>query len=389
MPQRCFADIFQHVFQYHFWGQYMGKKIGVGIIGASPGRGWAVDAHIPALLVLDDFEFVALSTSRRESADAAAKAFGVSLAFDNHLDLVNCPEVDLVAVTVKVPHHYELVEAVLAAGKAVYCEWPLGNGLKEAITLRDMANTKGCYNAVGLQARSAPVITYVKSLLAEGYVGEVLSSTMVADAINWGADTLDCYRYLLDSKSGASMISIPFGHSIDAFCHSLGEFTELSATTATRRKEIKLIDTGEIVASDVADQLALHGVLESGAVASVHFRGGLSRSDNFKWEINGTEGDLVIRSGGGHIQMLPMQLYGARGTEKLAEMAVPKEFNPLGSLLPDGPSASVARAYLRLATELNGGERQLPGFEEATLRHKMLTAIERSAATGTKQSYLA
>ena len=42
------------------------------------------------------------------------------------------PEVDLVVVTVKVPHHRELVPSALEAGKHVYCEWPLGNGLAEA-----------------------------------------------------------------------------------------------------------------------------------------------------------------------------------------------------------------------------------------------------------------
>src|SRR5207237_8843699 len=105
------------------------KRIRVGIIGANPDRGWAAQAHIPALKSLaDDFEITALSTSRRESADAARKRFGVSLAFDNHDELVRSDGVDVVAVTVKVPHHLELATAALNAGKAVYCEWPLGNG---------------------------------------------------------------------------------------------------------------------------------------------------------------------------------------------------------------------------------------------------------------------
>src|SRR5256714_13482206 len=108
------------------------KRIRVGIIGANPDRGWAAQAHIPALMSLsDDFEITALSTSRRESADAAGKLFGVPLAFDNHQELVNSDSADVVAVTVKVPHHLELATAALEAGKAVYCEWPLGNGLEK------------------------------------------------------------------------------------------------------------------------------------------------------------------------------------------------------------------------------------------------------------------
>src|SRR5438105_13560641 len=95
------------------------KRIGVGIVGASPDRGWAAQAHIPALRSLsDDFELTALSTTRRESADAASKLFGVPAAFDNHQELVNSPAVDVVVVTLQVPHHLELATAALGAGKA-------------------------------------------------------------------------------------------------------------------------------------------------------------------------------------------------------------------------------------------------------------------------------
>jgi predicted dehydrogenase len=128
------------------------KRIRVGIIGVNPDRGWAAQAHIPALKSLsDDFEITALSTTRRESADAASKLFGVPLAFDNHQDLVNSAGVDVVAVTVKVPYHLELATAALDADKAVYCEWPLDNGLQEAETLAALARKKGVLAVAGLQ----------------------------------------------------------------------------------------------------------------------------------------------------------------------------------------------------------------------------------------------
>ncbi|MDX6513048.1 MAG: hypothetical protein QOE36_2552 [Gaiellaceae bacterium] len=148
------------------------KRIRVGIIGANPDRGWAAQAHIPALRSLsDDFEITALSTTRRASAEAAGELFGVSAAFDNHQELVNSPAVDVVAVTVKVPYHLELATAALDAGKAVYCEWPLGNGLKEAEALAALAKKQGVLAVAGLQARSAPAVAYVRDLIEQGYVG--------------------------------------------------------------------------------------------------------------------------------------------------------------------------------------------------------------------------
>jgi len=94
------------------------KRIGVGIVGASPlSPGWAVAAHIPALKALPEYNLLAVSTSRRDSADAAARAFGISATFDNHLELLMHPGVDLVVVEVKVPNPNEIVAAALKAGK--------------------------------------------------------------------------------------------------------------------------------------------------------------------------------------------------------------------------------------------------------------------------------
>src|SRR2546426_6393536 len=175
------------------------KKIRVGIIGANPDRGWAAQVHIPALKSLsDDFEITALSTSRRESALAASKLCGVPVALDNHKALVNSAAVDLVAITVKVPYPLELATAAHEAGKAVYCEWPLGNGLKEAHTLAALAKKKNVLAVAGLQARSAPAVAYVRDLIKQGYVGEVLSTTLVGSGMGWGPTVEPFNVYLND-----------------------------------------------------------------------------------------------------------------------------------------------------------------------------------------------
>src|SRR5213078_4578984 len=89
------------------------STLGVGIIGVSPVRGWAATAHIPALRALPNYEIRALSAHTAESARAAGDGFGVSAAFSDHHRLVTQPDIDLVVVTVKVPHHRELVDAAL------------------------------------------------------------------------------------------------------------------------------------------------------------------------------------------------------------------------------------------------------------------------------------
>src|SRR5256714_2164031 len=276
------------------------KRIRVGIIGANPDRGWAAQAHIPALKSLsDDFEVTALSTSRRESADAASKLFGVPLAFDNHQDLVNSADVDVVAITVKVPHHLQLATAALDAGKAVYCEWPLGNGLDEARRLAALAKKKGVLAVAGLQARSAPSVAYVRDLIKQGYVGEVLSTTLIGSGMGWGPTVEPYNAYLNDKKNGATMLSIALGHAADALCHCLGEVGELSATMTMRRTSFTVAGTGERMPMAADDQVAVSGLLEGGAAFSIHYRGGGSRGTNPLWEHNGIEGDLQLTATGG------------------------------------------------------------------------------------------
>jgi predicted dehydrogenase len=89
------------------------NKIRVGIVGANPSRGFASIAHIPPLQALADFEISAVCTTRQDSADAAAKHFGVPLAFSDAEKLARDPDVDLVTVSVKVPDHYLPVMAAI------------------------------------------------------------------------------------------------------------------------------------------------------------------------------------------------------------------------------------------------------------------------------------
>jgi predicted dehydrogenase len=160
------------------------KKIGVGVIGAGTG-GWAAISHIPALKALPDYELRAISTSRRESAGAAAEAFGVEAAFGNPRELIAHPGVDLVVVAVKVTEHLELVSAALDAGKMVYSEWPLGRNLAEATELAARAGKSGVRTVIGLQGRFAAEVRHARELIEDGYLGRVLGTTLVGSGMAW------------------------------------------------------------------------------------------------------------------------------------------------------------------------------------------------------------
>jgi predicted dehydrogenase len=81
-------------------GSQSRTPIRIGVIGASPSRGWGTAAHLPALQALEEFDVTAVATTRLSTARATAEAFGVPLAFADDAELVSRPEVDAVAITV-------------------------------------------------------------------------------------------------------------------------------------------------------------------------------------------------------------------------------------------------------------------------------------------------
>jgi predicted dehydrogenase len=359
---------------------------GVGIIGYEIGRSWAAAAHVPAIRGLADFTVTAVSTTREASARAAAADIGTDNWFTSADQLVACPQVDIVAITVKVPYHNDLVRRAVAAGKHVYCEWPLGNGLDEAATMTALVRDAGLRDVVGLQARCAPVVAWVRDMVAGGEIGEVLSTTMTGTGLQWGDWVDRPNTYVLDKSNGATMLTIPFGHAVDAMCHCLGEFTDVSALMAIRQPEVRQIETGDLFHKTSADQIAVTGTLECGAVAVAHYRGGTCRGTNFLWEINGTKGDLRIEADGGHAQLFDLRISGGFGEDRrLQQMTVPDRYRwaPAGIT---GAAANVAQLYALFARDLRNGTRTAPGFADALQRHRMIAAIEEAAQSGHRVS---
>ncbi|MFE5096206.1 Gfo/Idh/MocA family oxidoreductase [Streptomyces sp. NPDC056638] len=369
-----------------------GELIRVGVVGLSASGGWAATAHVPALAGLDGYELRALSASSTESARAAGEKYAVPLAFDSAEELVRSEEVDLVVVTVKVPHHLELIQPALEAGKMVFSEWPLGADLAQAEELADLAHRRGVLTGVGLQARSAPQLRYLRDLVADGYVGRVLSTSMLGSGWIGGGTYNDNYAYILDVTSGATLLSIPFGHSVDALAMVLGEFREVSALIENLRPEVTNVTSGAVAAKTAEDQIAVTGVLESGAVAAMHLRGGTSRATAFHWEINGTDGDLVVKADQALWFQGRLRLYGARGEEgALAELPVPARYQrSLTQWTERGaePAYNVAHEYALLRDQITGNlapdEDGVPDFRHAVRRHAMLEQVRDAARAGRK-----
>src|SRR5256885_17064035 len=163
----------------------MADKSRLGLVGASVSGTWSSRSHLPAVRASAEVELTAVCTTRADSAEAARRAWGARLAFDDWRKMIASPEIDAVAVVVRVPSHYAPTKAALEAGKHVYCEWPLGRTTAEAEELAALAKAKGLITAVGLQARVNSTMMYLKEHGAAGLVGEMMPvpGSMIRDGV--------------------------------------------------------------------------------------------------------------------------------------------------------------------------------------------------------------
>jgi predicted dehydrogenase len=351
----------------------------VGLIGANVHAGWGGSVHARVINALPGLELAAVATAHRETAEESARHFGARFAFDDFRAMAAHPEVDLVAVAVRVPFHHQMVMAALEAGKHIFCEWPLAATLAEAEEMASLARARGVRHVVGLQNRADPAHEEARHLIAGGYVGKVVTARLTQIA-GGGLEREQRRAYQVDPSLGAHYLSITAGHAIDSFRYALGEeITELVAQVRTQIPRWRLRETGETVTTTSPDNILVAGTLESGATASVTVASVPYLGAGSSFEAYGAEGTLTVTAERGGLV-----LRGGQGAASALEVLPVEDREPVPEELRRGPTANVARLYQRLAASITGGETVEPNFDTAVSLHRLLAAIERSSASGAR-----
>ena len=360
------------------------SRLRVGLIGAN-GR-WGPSAHVPALKQLPQTELYAVCTAHAETAQAAAAKFGAAHAYSDDKAMGADPQVEAALVAVRVPAHYVLTKNALEAGKHVYCEWPLGANLKESEELAALARKMKVHTMVGLQRRASPAYLYMRELVRDGYVGQVLSVNMALMGSGVLTRTAD-RTWQRDVTLGANTLTITFGHVIDALCMVVGELTEVSAVVSTQVPQWFESDTKKYVDVTSPDNIMITGRLENGAVANAHVGVHPYLGSGYRMEIYGKEGTLAMIGGGEAGQEARRKIMGGHRDDKaLQELSVPDRLKWVPEVVRNGGNAyDVGQMWVKFAEAIRTNTRIEPDFDSAVRRHRMLDAIVRAAETGQRQ----
>ena len=243
------------------------------------------------------------------------------------------------------------------------------------------------HHLAGLQGYQAPGALFVRELIANGDIGQLLAVSVVAAGGPAGRRIPQANVYATDVAAGATVLSISTGHLLATLARAVGEFRELSAVVALINTETTVIETGQTVPVTAPDQVVLAGRLEDGAVASIAVQGGSAAvTPGFEVRIVGTEATLVVRPatpGGIHITDWAISI--AKPDGSAADLPVPGRFSPVPEAVPPGPPRNVAAAYREFARAISYGEPTAPDFATAVRYHQLLERIQRASDTGVRQ----
>ena len=353
----------------------MTQVLRVGIIGASAERGWAKDSHVPAVQKLAGLELAAVASGDQAKSEAAAQAFGAKKAYGDAKKLAQDPEIDLITVAVKVPDHRELLLTALAAGKHVYCEWPLGRNLAEAKELSAAAEKAGVHVAIGLQTRRNPAAVRARELITSGTIGRPLYARLYSGTVAFSPEITAADVYLENAENGATLVSIHGGHAIDLAVALLGPLRDFSTLATTQYPEIQIRDTGKKQARSIPDHLLVQGLVEKGAALSVEVAGGRPPKETpFRLEVTGENGNLALDGGA------PRGFQSGRLRLMRGDKQLPVDEGETAGM-PD-TAANVAMTYAALRDDIRQGIWTVADFQHAVQLTQLCDDLLSSSQSG-------
>lgn len=283
----------------------------VGIIGAGANvRG----VQIPGFQRISGCEIVAVANRSLQSSQRVTKEFNIPRAYGSWEELLDDDDVDAVLIGTWPYMHRRLTLAVLESGKHVLCQARMANNVAEA---REMLAASRRYPALVSQlvptSTSYIIDNLIKRLLAEGYVGEVLSVEIQRLRRNFAErDGVLDWRH---DREFSGYNTLNLGATYESMLRWFGPGDRVMAQTKMHVGDRKNAE-GESIAVAIPDHVDV--LYELSNKAQVHMRfsetTGLS-SGNQTW-IHGRDGTIYVD---GKLNVFA----GKRGDSELTLLANP------------------------------------------------------------------
>lgn len=241
-------------------------------------------------------------------ASTVAERYGFDKSTASLEEMLADPDIDAVSVALPNFAYREVLAQILAAGKHVFAEKPLGTSAQEAEALAHLANQSGKVAAVGFSFRRIPALAAARQAVVDGRIG----TPYFARGFYYADYAVDpkgprTWRFEQDSSGGGALIDIG-AHVIDALTHVMGPIDEVTASLLSTVITERPLPAGGIghaaVASETErgevtnDDIALLTVrFSSGAVGSIQLsRVAAGAPNQLGFEAFGSDGHVSFDS---------------------------------------------------------------------------------------------
>ena len=270
---------------------------------------------------------------------------------------------DLVYICTWTSEHARLVDKCIAAGKAFFCEKPLGTGFSSAAAMATAARNSGLTHQCGLILRRSPAYLWARELIADPAAGAVMSVVFRDDQFipiqghyksTWRGDV---------ERAGAGTLLEHSIHDVDMLRFLVGDVVDVSAR-ATYRHGLPGIE----------DCVAASVTFAGGAVGTLTtiWHDNLSRPSLRHVEVFCEKRTVVIAGDDWFGPVSWSDADGTTGSLQGEELTARTEAIAVGSANPDG-------AFVRAAVDGTAG---YPDFAIALEAHRVVEAMYESARRG-------
>jgi predicted dehydrogenase len=212
-------------------------RLGIGVVGF----GWMGMAHSRSAARTSslfpertyDIQLVICGDNVAARREQALDGFAFREASPDWRAVIDHPDVDVVYVTGPNMMHEEVAVAAADAGKAVFCEKPVGGKPDQTVRIEAAARKAGVITGVGYNYRWAPLVMHAKQLIESGRLGEITNYRGRFFAM-YGADPLGLLSWRFDiDQAGYGVSSDILSHSVDLATMLVGPITKVVGTMET------------------------------------------------------------------------------------------------------------------------------------------------------------
>ncbi len=226
----------------------------------------------------------------------AAERLGFEESATDWREVISRKDIGLVDICTPSDSHAEIAIAAAKAGKAVLCEKPLANSVKDAQAMLKAATRANVVHMVCHNYRRAPAVMLARRIIEEGRLGRILHFRG-AYLQDWLVDPAFPLTWRLRKEvAGSGALGDLAAHSIDLARFLVGEITEVTAALETFVKERPLPDQpkrkGKVTVDDATAAVVRFANGALGTIEATRMAPG--RKNYNRFEVNGSLGSLAF-----------------------------------------------------------------------------------------------